>query len=325
MYVGALALLLLAGVYLALVFHLQPSRKEPYLFNWLGWYDHPVLVQSALNIRLPRIITAILVGAALGAAGCLLQALTRNDLADPEVLGINQGANMMIALLLVLLQFQTFRFFTVTASMTGTLLSGTLIYVLSQRGRFSPGSVVLTGLVNSLFFSSMTTALIVTHDTDLYQLIRWMAGDLSGMSWEEVVFALCALLPVTFACCLFASQLNILSLDEDTAVSAGQRLSAVRASIIIAVVILVGASTAVCGPIGFIGLMAPHIVRQFSGTNYRVLLPLAALTGSVLLVYADLVGKMLFYPMEAPVGMITAFIGAPFFIVLMRLRGVRAG
>lgn len=322
-YAALITAVLLLGAYLALIFHLQPSRKEPILFNWFGWYDQAALVQSAVAIRLPRIAAAALVGAALGAAGCLLQALTANDLADPEVLGINQGANMAIAVLLVLLQFQTFRFFTVTASMLGTALSGTLIYLLSLRSRFTSGGVVLTGLVNSLFFSSMTTTLIIFHDTDLYQLLRWMAGDLSGMSWTDVRFGLFTLVPVTLLCCLFAAQLNVLSMGEDTAISVGQRLTRVRTGIILAIIVLVGASTAICGPIGFIGLMAPHIVRYITGTDYRAILPLAALTGSALLVYSDLTGRMLFYPLEAPVGMITALIGAPFFIALMRLRGGR--
>ena len=314
-------LMLFAGSYLALIVHLQPSRKMPILFNWAGWYGNDALLQSILAIRLPRLIAAAIVGAALGVAGCMLQALTSNELADPEVMGINQGANMAIAVLLVLLQFQTFRFFTVTASMLGTAFSGTLIYWLSLRSRFHPGGVVLTGLVNSLFFSSMTTTLIIFHDTDLYQLLRWMAGDLSGMSWEDVRFSLYTLVPTVFLCGLSAGQLNILSMSEETAVSVGQRLSLVRTGVIAGIIVLVGASTAICGPIGFIGLMAPHIVRSVCGLNYRVILPLAAMTGSVLLVWADLAGRLLFYPLEAPVGMITAFIGAPFFIILMRLRG----
>ncbi|NMI03138.1 iron ABC transporter permease [Paenibacillus sp. SZ31] len=316
-----LVVLLLCGCYLAMIFHLQPSRKDPILFNWFGWYDNESLIRSVTTIRLPRIITAALVGAALGIAGCLLQSLTSNDLADPEVMGINQGANMAIAVLMVLLQFQTFRFFTVTASMLGTALSGILIYVLSLRSRFSSSSVVLTGLVNSLFFSSMTTTLIIFHDTDLYQLLRWMAGDLSGMSWDDVIFSLFTLVPVCIVCCLFAGQLNVLSMGEDTAISVGQRLTVIRTGIMVGIIILVGAATAVCGPIGFIGLMAVHIIRNLVGINYRIIVPLAALTGSVLLVYADLIGRMLFYPLESPVGLITAFIGAPFFIVLMRMRG----
>ncbi|MCM3172992.1 iron ABC transporter permease [Paenibacillus sp. MER 99-2] len=320
-----LIVLLLCGCYLAMIFHLQSSRKDPILFNWFGWYDNESLLRSVMTIRLPRIISAVLVGAALGIAGCLLQSLTSNDLADPEVMGINQGANMAIAVLLVLLQFQTFRFFTVTASMLGTALSGMIIYLLSVRSRFSSSSVVLTGLVNSLFFSSMTTTLIIFHDTDLYQLLRWMAGDLSGMSWDDVIFSLFTLAPMSIVCCLFAAQLNVLSMGEDTAISVGQRLTVVRSGIMIAIIVLVGAATAICGPIGFIGLMAVHIVRTLVGIDYRIILPLAALTGSVLLVYADLVGRMLFYPIESPVGLITAFIGAPFFIVLMRMRGRKNG
>ncbi|MCM3131305.1 iron ABC transporter permease [Paenibacillus polysaccharolyticus] len=316
-----LLILLVAGAYLAMIFHLQPSRKEPILFNWFAWTDNESLIRSVTTIRLPRILAAVLVGAGLGIAGCLLQSLTSNDLADPEVMGINQGANMMIAALMVLMQFQTFHFFTVTASMLGTALSGILIYVLSVRSSFSSSSVVLTGLVNSLFFSSMTTTLIIFHDTDLYQLLRWMAGDLSGMSWEDVMFSLVTLVPVSILCCLFASQLNVLSMGEDTAISVGQRLTMVRSGIMVAIIVLVGAATAVCGPIGFIGLMAVHIIRTLTGIDYRVIVPLAALTGSVLLVYADLIGRLLFYPLEAPVGLITAFIGAPFFIVLMRMRG----
>lgn len=315
----AFFLLLLCGGYLAMIFHLQPSRKEAILFNWYDWRHNEALISSVSMIRLPRILVAIFVGAALGVAGCLLQSLTSNEFADPEVMGINQGANMAIALLLVLLNFETFRFFTVTASMLGTAVSGIIIYVLSVRNHFNSSSVVLTGLVNSLFFSSLTTTLIIFHDTDLYQLLRWMAGDLSGMSWEDANFAMLMLGPIILVCNLFSTQLNILAMGEDIAISVGQRLTLVRSGIMIAIIILVGAATAVCGPIGFIGLMSVHIARYIVGSSYKYIVPLAALIGSVMLVYADLVGRMLFYPLEAPVGIITAFIGAPFFIALMRI------
>jgi len=283
-----------------------------------------LLAYKLWYVRLPRVLLAILIGAALATAGCLLQGITRNPLSDPEVLGINQGASFVIVLTLTVFNLKDVSGAILIAAFIGAAIGGSIVYVLSQLTGYSIMRLILAGVAVSMFMGSLTTGFIILFDERLSEILYWMAGKLSGSNWQDIRLALISIVPALIGSYFFANTFNIFSLGEEMAKGLGQNVVLVRRSAFFLVIILVGGSVAVAGPIGFIGLMAPHIVRAWIGTNYRIVFPLSALLGATLLLIADQIGQWLFYPTETPAGIVTAFIGTPFFLYLMYRRKVRS-
>jgi ABC-type Fe3+-siderophore transport system permease subunit len=277
-----------------------------------------VLAYKIWDVRLPRTVLAMQVGSALAVAGCLLQGITRNPLSDPEIMGVNQGASFFVVGGLLLLGEKDVSTLIMIAAFLGAAVGGSVVYALSFGGDFTPTRLVLAGLAVSFFLGSLTTGLVLLFETTLMEILFWMAGKLSGANWGDVKICLLSLLPTMLFAWSVSNQFNILQLGEEVARGLGQNIVRVRRMAALLIVVLVGGSVAVAGPIGFVGLMVPHMARKLVGEDYRLVLPLSVLIGANLLLLADLGGQFVFYPTETPVGIITALLGTPFFLYLMR-------
>jgi iron complex transport system permease protein len=280
-----------------------------------------------LNLRLPRIAAALLAGGALAVAGAGFQALTRNPLAEPSVLGVSSGAAFGVVLAQVFgLRAGLLDALGLTAfAFGGALVAGVAVYLIAARaGGLPVHTLLLAGVIVGIFFSSAITVLISIVDFDrLGGVIHWLLGNLSPLpSGALGVFA--AVAAVGFWLVLGQSrQLNLLALGEEGALQLGVDAERVKRRIFVGAALLVAAAVAFVGPIGFVGLIVPHALRMTLGPDNRVLVPTALLAGGVFLLAADTLARNLVAPAELSVGVITAFCGAPFFIYLMRSRAVR--
>ena len=275
------------------------------------------------SLRIPRTVIGLGVGAALGVAGATIQAVTRNPLAGPSILGVNSGAAFGIVTAVFFANL-THPFQFIWFAFAGGLAASLAVYAISSAGQggVSPVKLVLGGVVVSAVLSSWLTALLLLDQQTLDIVRFWLAGSLAGRDMD-VFFSVLPFLVVGVVCIvLLGNQLNVLSLGEDTARSLGMRTSTVRGLAILLVVILAASSVALAGPIAFVGLAVPHMVRAFSGPDYRWVLVFSLLVGPLLLLGADIVGRVIIRPAEVQVGIITALVGAPFLIVLARQRRI---
>jgi iron complex transport system permease protein len=285
-----------------------------------GSNDH-LIVQT---IRLPRALIAATVGAALAVAGTVMQGLTRNPLASPGVLGINAGAGLAVVVAVFLLKTPSLVVYA-WAAFLGAALSAALVYALSSLTRTGPTPLALTvaGAALSAVLSSLTTVVLVLNQRTLDEIRFWLAGSVAGRDIGLYFEALPYLAVGLGLALLLGRQLTTLALGEDVARGLGQRTRYVQIAAGVSVVLLAGASVAVAGPIGFVGLVVPHIARMLVGTDYRWLLPYAAICGAILLLLADVAARLVIRPQELPVGVMTALIGGPCFIYLALARVTR--
>jgi len=269
------------------------------------------------TLRLPRIITAFLVGMGLAIAGTILQGLTRNPLAAPEVVGVEAGAGLAAVGLIVLFPAVPIVFLPVAAFL-GAFIAALLVYSLAWDRGSSPMRLILVGIGVGAIASAFTSLLITFGDIyDVSQALVWLAGSVYGRTWEHIqalIPWLLVFVPLSF---LGARELNTLHLGDDVARGLGSPIEWQRGLLLITCVALAGASVATAGTVGFVGLMAPHLSRQFVGTSHEGLIPTAALTGGLMVVLADFLGRSLFAPIEIPCGIITAAVGAPYFLYLL--------
>ncbi len=273
------------------------------------------------TVRLPRSLIAMLVGAALAVSGAIMQGITGNPLASPTLLGVNAGASLAVVVTTFVLKgvglslYVWFAFF-------GAAATAVTVYFLGSRGRggLTPVKLILAGAALTAFLSSLTNGILIISQQTLDQIRFWLAGSLAGrdleLFWQVLPYFSLGLL-LAFA---LGRQLTMLSLGEDVAKGLGQRTVLVKIMAAVSVVLLAGSSVAIAGPITFIGLVIPHITRTLIGVDYRWLLPYAAIFGSILLLLADLCGRLVFQPQEIPVGLVMPLLGAPFFIHLVRSR-----
>jgi len=277
-----------------------------------------------LQIRLPRIVLAILCGMGLALSGCILQAVTENPLADPGILGINAGAGFTVMLFLTLfpaLHTSTMVYQPLFA-MAGGLLVAVLLYIFSKRnGKVRPAYLLLGGIGISAGFSSLMLIMAADMENSSYQLVsRWLAGNIWGTSWYQVKALLpylLILIPLLFT---KASVLDLLLLGEEASLALGVRVERERKVLLVAAVALAASCISVSGGIGFIGLTAPHIANKFVGGRHHVLLPVSMLCGGLLLLLADTMGRSLFGTIEIPVGIVISVLAAPYFLMLLRRR-----
>jgi iron complex transport system permease protein len=280
--------------------------------------DAHVIVRA---LRLPRTVIGLGVGAALAVAGGIMQALTRNPLADPGVLGINAGAAFAIVTAVTMLGVVSPSMY-VWFAFAGALGAAILVFAVGSGGRSgtTPVKLALAGVVVSALLASWTSAVLVLDQQTLDEVRFWLAGSLAGRDlgifWEVSPFLIGGVLVGL----LTTRQLNALSLGEDVARTLGQRTALVRGGCVALVVLLAGSAVAAAGPIGFVGLAVPHIARVMIGPDYRWILPYAAVLGAILLIAADVVGRIVARPSEIQVGIVTALVGAPFLVVLARRR-----
>jgi iron complex transport system permease protein len=285
-----------------------------------GGVDAVILWQ----IRLPRVLVALLAGVGLSVGGAAFQALFRNPLATPYTLGVASGASFGVAVGLQSGLVTAAGLATPVAAFVGALLAIGVVWLVTElRPDFSSTVLLLAGVAMSFFFSSLILFLQYAATLgDSYRIVRWLMGGLAGVDQRTVV----VMTPfVVVGVALMASrarELDLLSLGSEIAASRGVEVIAARRLVFVAASIMIGGVVAACGPIGFVGLMAPHVARRVVGADHRVLLPGAALLGGAFLVVCDTAARTVLAPLELPVGVLTAFLGGPFFLwVLLRRVG----
>jgi len=273
------------------------------------------------SLRMPRAITAALVGASLAAAGAIMQGLTRNPLADSGLLGIEAGAALAVMVAVLYLGIQSLSGFALFA-FVGAGVSGAAVYAIGSVGRGGPTPIKLTiaGAALGATLASLTGLLAIMHPLSYDQVRFWMAGSVAGREMELIAQAAVYIVFGLSLAILLGRQITTLYLGDDIARSLGLSVIWIKLASALAVVVLAGTSVALAGPIGFVGLVAPHAVRFFTGPDYRWVIPYAALLGAIFMVIADVVGRVILRPMELPVGLMTAAIGGPIFIYLVRAK-----
>ncbi len=290
----------------------------------LGRAPSPLAATIVVELRLPRVLLAALAGSGLAVAGAAFQALTRNPLADPAVLGVAGGAALGAVLgqlaglqgsLAATLGLSAFAF-------AGALVAAVTVYLIaSSRGRLPIQTLLLAGVITGLFFSAAIT--LVVSLVDLAQLggiLHWLMGSLGTVGYRSVLVVAGGAVAGTAAIYAHARALNLLALGEDSALQLGVDTERVKRVVFVAAALLTGVVVAHTGPIAFVGLIVPHAVRLAVGADNRLLIPVAAGVGAVFLIAADTLARAALSPSELPVGVVTAFCGAPFFIYLLRAR-----
>ncbi|HUO87307.1 MAG TPA: iron ABC transporter permease [Thermoanaerobaculia bacterium] len=270
------------------------------------------------ELRLPRVLLALLVGAALAAAGTAYQALFRNPLAEPFVIGASSGAALGATLLLAAGGLATL---LPVAAFVGTVGTVALVYVLGGLGpRASAVSLILAGAAVATLLNAGVSLVMILDDESLQAIFGWLLGGLAGRGWSEVAWGAPMLIAGIAWIALLARPLDALTLGDETARSLGLSLVAGRLAVVAAASLATAAAVAVAGIVGFVGLVAPHTARLLFGARHGVLVPASCLLGGLLVVVADLAARTVAVPREVPVGILTALVGGPFFLYLLRTR-----
>ena len=272
------------------------------------------------QIRLPRILVGALVGMALGVAGATMQGLFRNPMADPGIIGVSAGGAVGAVVAIASGMASLFFLALPAFAFVGAVGASFLVYgIAAVGGRFSMATLLLAGVAVNAFLGAIVSAIIILLPDNgaLREILFWLAGGLDSRSWEHVRIAAPLILGGTAVIVVMARDLNLLTLGDDEARSMGVRVGLTRVSLLTAAALATGAAVAVSGTISFVGLVTPHILRLVLGPDHRVLIPMSALGGAVFVVLADTVARTIIQPAEFRVGVLTAFVGAPFFIFLL--------
>jgi iron complex transport system permease protein len=283
--------------------------------NFDGTNEH-IIIKS---VRLPRALIAAAVGASLAIAGVLLQSLTKNPLAAPEIFGINAGAGFAVVITVTLFSISNLQVFT-WVSFLGAAVSFIFVYIIGSIGRegLTPMKLTLAGAAMSAMFASMTQGFLVINETALEQVLFWLAGSVSGRKLETLAAVFPYLLAGWIFSLIIAGKLNVLSMGEDVAKGLGLKTGLLKLGAGIVIVLLSGGAVAVAGPIGFLGIVIPHLTRAVVGIDHRWVIPYAGLLGGMLLLISDIASRYIIMPQEVPVGVMTAVIGTPFFVYIAR-------
>ena len=278
--------------------------------------------QAAGSLRIPRTLLAVLAGAALGLAGAVMQGVTRNPLADPGILGVNMGASLAVVIGVAWFNIASAQAYIWTAIIGAGCTAG-FVYAIGSLGRggATPLKLALAGVATSIAFASLVMAVVLPRNDIAGGIRSWQIGGVGGATFERILPVLPFLAVGMVIALLSARRLNSLALGDEMAAGLGERVALARGVAALGAILLCGATTAICGPIGFLGLIVPHLCRLLVGADYRWLLPFSAVGGASLLLLADIAGRIIARPAELDVGIVTAFVGAPFFIwVVMRQR-----
>ncbi|MCF8605848.1 iron ABC transporter permease [Gordonia sp. HY442] len=279
---------------------------------------------ASVEKRIPRTVLAILVGAALAMSGAGMQAVTRNPVADPGILGVSGGASLAVVCGIVFFGM-TDQYSYIAVAIAGAAVAAVFVYAVGSMGRggATPLKLALSGAATAAAFTCLISAVLLPRVDVMSRFQHWQVGGVGGADWHRIA-VLCPVLAVgallAFAC---ARGMNSLALGDDVATGLGENVGRTRILTGVAAVVLAGASTAVAGPIAFVGLLVPHACRALIGTDHRWLLPFSALVGASLLMASDVVGRLVVRPEEIDVGVVTAIIGAPLFIWIVRGQKVR--
>lgn len=318
LFVCAMALCTLSGYAASMIgwsnFSLSVNDLTSY---WFAFDEGNMLHQILATLRAPRTYAGLLIGASLAVSGVLMQGLTRNPLASPSILGINAGAACFMALASIGVPFFS-QLNPIINAVFGALLSGGAVMLLGGffSARSHPLRLVLAGIAISALLIGLTRASVILADDMAYSVLHWLTGSLSAVDsqqWQQLwPFATLGLVLAMG----LARNLNLLALGDEVAVGLGGNIRLTRLISGLAVVLLAGTSVAIAGPIGFVGLLVPHLVRPIVGHNYHILIPVSALCGAALVTWSDALSRAIAFPAETPVGVITALLGTPCFIVI---------
>lgn len=311
-----LVALLVASMFISLIFgSTSVSLADIWRTLWSSELTDSAS-QIIWNIRLPRNIVAALVGACLATSGAILQAVMKNPLADPQIVGVSSGAGLMGVIILIL--FPGYDYLVPMVAFLGAMGAALMVYALAWKNGIRPSRIILAGVAVSAFLGSGISALLVFFGDRVQGALLWMVGGLAARSWPQVEVLLpYAIVGLIFAC-MGAKRLTILSLGDEAAKGLGLKVEQTRFMMTAVAALLAAGAVSIAGLIGFVGLVIPHILRLIIGNDYAYLLPGSALLGAFILVISDTVGRVVLSPIEIPVGIIMAFFGAPFFLYLLR-------
>ncbi|NMS88431.1 iron ABC transporter permease [Clostridioides difficile] len=287
-----------------------------------GQRNHEIAI---FKLRLPRIVIALLVGSALSTAGVILQGVTKNDLADSGILGINSGAALFVVVYIYIMNGNVYEgmsnltvFTMPVVALVGALFGAFLIYSLAWKGGINSSRLLLIGIGINIAFTSILTIFQLKFTTQEFnRVMAWTSGSIWGTSWKYVIAVLPFIVVFMGITMYKAKYIDVLNLGDEVSTSLGVEVEKQRRRLIIYAVILSGVSTAVAGSISFLGLIAPHIGRKIIGPKHKRLIPVSALIGTLLLLVADTISRNILAPIEIPVGIVVSIIGVPYFIYLM--------
>ena len=281
--------------------------------------DHAII----MALRLPRTVLGLLVGVALGLAGALIQALTRNPLADPGILGVNAGAAFAVSIGVAVFGIASVQHY-IWFAFLGAIGATVLVYAIGSvgRGAATPARLTLSGIALGAVLSGVTSGLALLDPQTFDRMRFWGAGSLAAAGFDTIATVAPFLLAGVALAILVARPLNAIALGDDLAAALGANVMAVRSVVVVAVTLLCGGATAVAGPIGFVGLMVPHVARWIVGPDQRWITAFTLVLAPILLLSADVIGRIVMRPGELQVGIVTAFVGAPVLILLARRRKV---
>lgn len=285
------------------------------LTNFNGSNEH-IVIQS---VRIPRAFIAAAVGASLAISGVLMQTVTKNPLASPDIFGVNAGAGVAVVIAVTVFSVGSLPLFT-WLSFLGAAVAAISVYAIGSVGRegLTPMKLTLAGAAMTALFASFTQGILVLNEAALDQVLFWLAGSVAGRSLDNLIVVLPYLIGGWIISLIIATKMNVLSMGEDVAKGLGLNTALLKITIGIVVILLSGGAVAVAGPIGFIGIVVPHLTRSIVGIDHRWVIPFSALLGGVLLLAADIASRYILMPQEVPVGVMTAIIGTPFFIYIAR-------
>lgn len=275
----------------------------------------PIDASILWSIRFPQAVMAFLVGAALAASGTVMQSVLRNPLASSYTIGVSSGASLMAAIVIVMGLNFLGRYTLPLAGFVGGLATVFIAIALTMHfdRNLENQTIILVGMVLSLFVNAMLTLVTALANDHLKRLIFWQMGSFAGQTWENAGLLLAIILVCMFLLQRYARDMDLMTFGEEQALSAGVNLKTSKLVLIAIAALLTGSAVSMVGIIGFIDLIAPHVVRKFFGSNHRVVVPASALVGGSLMVIAELIGRTILSPRQLPVGAVTALIGAPFF------------
>ncbi|TDL73905.1 iron ABC transporter permease [Rhodococcus qingshengii] len=285
------------------------------LTNFNGSNEH-IVIQS---VRIPRAFIAAAVGASLAISGVLMQTVTKNPLASPDIFGVNAGAGVAVVIAVTVFSVGSLQLFT-WLSFAGAAVAAISVYAVGSVGRegLTPMKLTLAGAAMTALFASITQGILVLNEAALEQVLFWLAGSVAGRNLENLIAVLPYLVVGWIASLVIAAKMNVLSMGEDVAKGLGLNTALLKIIIGIVVILLSGGAVAVAGPIGFIGIVVPHLTRSIVGIDHRWVIPFSGLLGGVLLLVADIASRYILMPQEVPVGVMTAIVGTPFFIYIAR-------
>ena len=296
--------------------------KIPFVGSFINQDWLPVEYNIILNLRLPRVLLGMIVGASLSVCGVAMQVLVRNRLADPFVLGVSSGASAFATLGMLFGTFSVFGIYYLPISaFIGSLVTITIVYTISRvKGRINITHLLLSGVVLSMIMDNITSIIKLSapNALGLHNAEFWMSGSLAGAKWEYLTLPLAILLVCIVILMINHRGLNLLLLGEESAGALGTNVGRLQKLLVIIASLMAGVTVSVSGCIGFVGLIVPHFTRLLVGSDHKKVLPVSALLGGILVVWVDVIGRMIIAPEELPAGILTAVIGGPIFIWLLK-------